>query len=277
MKLQFIGGLAVAVLAGVTPAAAQDLSGFAGLLATATEGYAQAFGEAVVNGQSVFVTAHGKAKLPAPLTGSYFINVDGKAASAVDAARQRESKLSQLHAVARTFGVEMELGDSKFTFETDTEAQQRRNREMIADRTAHPGTPLTPMNLGEPPKVFVARTGVRFKAPPAARLAEFLDAIKSAGVDDIRTSVNGPPAGILGVNASSEVLGFGSVETIDDAIWNAASADAIRNARNQAQSLAAAAGRNVGEARQILLLAKAIQGGEAVVTVAVRFGFAPKS
>jgi uncharacterized protein YggE len=279
MKLHFMGGLAVAVLAGATPAAAQDLSGFAGILATATEGYAQAFGEAVVNGQSVFVTAHGKAKLPAPLTGSYFVNVDGKSASAVEAARQRDGKLGQLRAVAQQFGVQMELGDSRFALETDSEAQQRRTREIIAERTAHPElkAPLAFPSVGDAPKIFVARTGVRFKEPPAARLAAFLDAIRASGVDDIRTSLTAASPGLFGINPSSEVLGFGSVETIDDAVWNAAGADAISNARNQAQTLAAAAGRNVGEARQILLLAKAIQDGEAVVTVAVRFGFAPKS
>jgi hypothetical protein len=148
----------------------------------------------------------------------------------------------------------------------------------VAERAAHPESKPSPTfsPLGEAPKLFVARTGVRFKEPPAVRLPAFLDAIRAAGVDDIRTSLTATPPGLFGINASSEVLGFGSVETIDDAIWNAASAAAIRNARGQAQALAMAAGRNLGEARQILVLAKAIQGGEAVVTIAVRFGFAPK-
>jgi uncharacterized protein YggE len=279
MKRTLIAAAFVSTFLFASAAAAQDTGGFTALLATATEGFGQTLGEAMTNGQSVFVTAHGRAKLPAPLTGSYFVNVDGKSASAVDAARQRETKLAQLRAVAQQFGVPMEVGDSRFSLETDTEAQQRRNREIIAERAAHPETkaPLAFPNVGDAPKIFVARTGVRFKEPPAARLAAFLDAIRTAGVDDIRTSLTATPPGLLGINQSSEILGFGSVETVDEAIWNAASADAVRNARNQAQTLAAAAGRNVGEARQILFLAKAIQGGEAVVTIAVRFGFAPKS
>ena len=270
----------VALLASMAGrASAQDAGGFATLLTTATEGFGQTLGEAMTNGQSVFVTAHGKAKLPAPLTGSYYVNVDGKSASAVEAAHQREGKLSQLRSAAQQFGVTMELGESRFSLETDAEAQQRRMREMAAERAARADAkaPVVFPTLGEAPKIFVARTGVRFKEPPADRLAAFLDAIRAAGVDDIRTSLTASPPNMFGINTASEVLGFGSVEAVDDAVWNAASTDAIRNARLQAQTLAAAAGRNVGEARQILFLAKAIQSGEGVVTVAVRFGLAPKS
>ncbi len=45
--------------------------------------------------------------------------------------------------------------------------------------------------------------------------------------------------------------------------------------RHQAEALAAAGGRKLGEARQILQLNRAVQGDQAVVTVAARFGFAP--
>ena len=123
----------------------------------------------------------------------------------------------------------------------------------------------------------MARTGVRFKEPPVDRLPAFLDAVRAAGVDDIRTNPSGPTVGLAILTQSQEVLGFGSVEKISDAIWNAAATDAIHNARNQAEALATASGRQLGEVRQVLFLTKAIQNGEAVVTIAVRFGFAPKS
>ena len=122
MTRVLIGALAAATLiAG--PAAAQESSSFVGLLATSMEGLGQTLGESIVGGQSIFLTAHGQAKLPAPLTGSYFINVDGKSASATDAARQREQKLAELRAVAQRFGVDMEVGDSRFSLDTDFAAQ----------------------------------------------------------------------------------------------------------------------------------------------------------
>ena len=277
MKTTFSVVVLSAATLFATQASAQDLSGFAGVMATLTEGYAQTFGEAVVNGQSVFVTAHGQAKLPEPQAGSYFVDVDGRSASAVEAARIRETKLAQLRSIAQTFGTEMEVGESRFSLGTDTEAQQRRTREIVAERAAHPGTPIIVPPVGEAQKIFVARTGVRFKAPPAARLPEFLDAVRGTGVDDIRTSPINPVLSMFNLTQPSETLGFGSVETVDSKVWDAASADAVRNAREQAQALTGPAGRAVGEARQILMLSRSVQNGEAVVTIGVRFGFAPRT
>ena len=275
--------LAVSCLSAAAPASAQDLGGFAGVLATLTEGFGQTFAEAAGGGQSVFVTAHGKAKLPTPPTGAYFVNVDGEAVSAVEAARLREQKLSQLRAVSQKFGVEMQLGESRFSLETDSEAQQRRNRDLIAARVARAngGAPANSPPIAIPPpeapeKLFIARTGVRFNAPTAARLPEFLDAVRGAGVDDIRTSASGPAAGLLAMVQSQEVLGFGSVDQVSDAVWDAAGREAMAAARAQAQTLAAAAGRSVGDAKQILLLSKSLKDGDAEVAVAVRFAFAPK-
>jgi hypothetical protein len=200
--------------------------------------------------------------------------VEGTSHSAVEAGKVRDARLAQLRTVAKSFGIAMELGESRFTLDVDHPAQAKRMRETAQANVLHPGV-FTPADTDDIPKVFKARTGVRFTAPSGDHMPAFLDALRSAGVDEISGDLNSRPPGMF--QQASEILGFGSVEKIDDAIWDAASADAIRSARSQAQTLAAAAGRNVGEARQILFLAKAIQGGDAVVTIAVRFGFAPKS
>jgi len=48
-------------------------------------------------------------------------------------------------------------------------------------------------------------------------------------------------------------------------------------ARRQADVLASAAGRRVGDARQVLMIAKTVQAEDATVTVAVRYGLVPPS
>ncbi len=275
-KVLFGAVLAAGVVAATPGARAQD-TGLPGLAAVVTEGLGQALGEASQGGSSVFVTAAGKVRLPTPLSGSYFVNVEGKADSAVEAARLRDQRMVDARRVASQFGVDMELGDSAFRREVDLAAQQaetqRINAEVQADRRAHPGEPLPPRPVREPKKVFVARTGVRFRAPDASRLPAFLDALTSAGIDIEGAGLASRPMNFL--TTTQEVLGFGAVEKIDPAIWDQASQAAIQAARRQAGILAAAAGRRVGEVRQIMMLSRAVSGGEASVTVAVRFAYAP--
>ena len=271
--------LAAAMLA--TSAHAQDAGGFAGLMATAVEGVGQSLGEAATAGSSIFVTGKGYAHLPAPLTDAYFVNIEGKAASAVDAARIRDQRLDQLRAVSKRFGVDMEIGESAFSREVDTEAQQsairKRNADRVAERTAHPGQIVIDTTLPDASRVFIAKTGVRFKSPDAARLPAFLDALAAAGADQLSEGL-GARGGMPNLfSAATEVLGFGSVQAVDAAIWDKASADAVANARHQAEVLAAASGRQVGEVRQILSLARGVEGDKASVTIAVRFAFRPNS
>lgn len=70
------------------------------------------------------------------------------------------------------------------------------------------------------------------------------------------------------------MLGFGSTDQIDPALWDRASQDAVAEARRQATVLATAAGRTLGAARQVLVLTRSVQGSTASVTVAVRYAFA---
>ena len=121
---------------------------------------------------------------------------------------------------------------------------------------------------------FITRTNVRLRSSDPKRMASFLDALIGAGIDIVFVA-NGGVGFPNTFFRNNELLGFGVLEKIDDSIWDQASASAIAEARRQATVLAAAAGRQVGEATQILLLARSSQGDEASVTVAVRFAFAP--
>ena len=63
----------------------------------------------------------------------------------------------------------------------------------------------------------------------------------------------------------------GSVETLDDSIWNAAGADAIRKARAQGEALAAAGGRTLGPVKSIIVLGRSADSGQATESLGVRF------
>ena len=271
-----IAAATVTLLVGAPAlAAAQDVSGFAAPLAAAVEGFGQSVGEAAVGGSSIFVTATGRADLPAPLPDAYLINVEGRSASAVEAQRLRDGRLAAARAAAAQYGVSVEVGTTAFSREVDAAAQQRRRNQAAAERLAHPGTPVAEVVPADDDRLFVARTGVRFRAADARRLPAFLDALKAAGVDSPSGSLGLAAPGLFG--RSTEVLGFGALETVDPAIWDRANQAAVAEARRQAQVLAQASGRGLGEVRQVLMLTRNLQGSAASVTLAVRFAFAPAS
>jgi len=60
-------------------------------------------------------------------------------------------------------------------------------------------------------------------------------------------------------------------DMVDDAVWDRLGVKAVASARHEAQVLARAAGRDVGEAEQIMVLSKTVQGDAAVMTVSVRY------
>ncbi len=270
MKTILQSAIAVSLLLAA-PVRAQDVSQFAGLLAAGTEGFGQSVGEAMTAGSSVFVTATGRAELPGPIADAYLVNIEGKSASAVEAARLRDQRLQVARDAAQRFGVEVEPGSASFSREIDQEAQAKRNAERMAERAAHPGVAV-PFTFDEDaPRVFVARIGVRFRTADPKRLPPFLDALTAAGVDNVSGTLG---AGGLPFLHSSEVLGFGSLDRIDPALWDKASRNAVAEARRQAELLAAAGGRQLGDVKQVMLLTRSVQGGAASVTVAARFAFA---
>ncbi len=276
-------GLAfVATVMLSAPAAAQQTDRIAAGLATAVEGLGQSVGESVLAGPNVFVTATGRTAISGARVSWYGTDVEGRANSAVEAARQRDSRLAAIEAEAKRFGVNFEIGASTFTLEYDT-PDRRGVQNALLGVAYPPALNIAPVGGGAgasaktpapPPKLlFVAKANVRFQAADPTRLPDFLDAIRAAGVE----SLSGGPAvpGMFNMFQNSQLLGFGDIEKVDDVTWDRASRAAMTEARRQADVLAAAAGRSVGEAQQVMSLTRAIQGGEATVTVAVRFGFRP--
>jgi uncharacterized protein YggE len=275
-------GLAIlAALCGSGPALAQQTDQFASGLAAAVEGLGQSVGRSVLSGPNVFVTATGRTAISGARTSWYGTDVEGRAESAVEAARQRDSRLAAIEAQAKRFGVNFEIGSSTFTLEPDTPGRRRAGNLLApgvyAQAALDGATPGTTGDGKTPPPapklVFIAKANLRFQAVDSTRLPGFLDAIRAAGVE----SLTGGPAtpGMFNMFQNSQLLGFGDIEKVDDASWDRAGRAAMAEARRQAEVLAAAAGRSVGEPEQVMSLTRGIQGGEATVTVAVRYGFAP--
>jgi uncharacterized protein YggE len=245
----------------------------AATLAPAEEEFGQSIGQAAFAGPSIFVTASGRAKLPAPIADTYYVTVESKNASAVAAARDRDAKVAQLQAVAKHLGVDLQLGETGISLEIDTDAQQRliteRNARRQAQSTQPPPLPFIVQSTVGTPKIFVAKSSLKFGALSNAATPAFFDAIHAAGVDNIS---HGLPQQTNAFMPTSNFMGFGSIATLDDNFWAAASEEAFRSAHAQAQALAAASGRSLGPARQIIVLSRTAEGVEAVESLAVRFG-----
>ena len=262
---------------------AQQVEQFASGLSTAVEGLGQGVAGAMTSGETVFVTATGRAPLPAPLTDAYVINIEGRSASAVEAATLRDQRLSATRALAQRLGVTVEIGSSAFAREQDYQAAASA---ASAEASANAASAAASLNREPPPlyikpvrapgvtiKVFSVKTSVRFRSDDPRRLPAFLDALTAAGVDSTFSGQDRNAGNIFA--GMGQALGFGPVAKIDDAVWDRASQSAVVEARRQASVIASAANRQIGEARQILLLNRNVQGDSASVTVAVRFALSP--
>ena len=278
MKYAILAVLAFCVAGGT--ASAQQAEQFAGGLATAVEGVGQGVADGMMAGQSVFVTATGRAALPTPLTDAYVIDIEGRSTSAVEAARLRDQRLGATRSLAAKFDVTVEIGSSAFARQDDyrnaaSDAAFAARDASAAAAAAAAGSPpplfIKPAvaNAKVAVKMFSARTSVRFRSEDPRRLPPFLDALAAAGVDATFTGQERNGMNIFA--GMTQALGFAPVAKIDDAVWDRASQAAVVEARRQAGILASAAGRQVGEARQILLLTRSVQGDTASVTVAVRY------
>lgn len=69
------------------------------------------------------------------------------------------------------------------------------------------------------------------------------------------------------------LLGLDPTRDPGEAVWNQATADGVRKARAQAEAIAEASGRRLGPVRYVSVLMRAHDGENALVSVAVRFGF----
>ena len=76
------------------------------------------------------------------------------------------------------------------------------------------------------------------------------------------------------VTDTIHLLGLDATRDPGEAVWNAATADAVVRARAQAETIAGASGRSLGPVRYVSVLMRSHDGTHALVSVAVRFGFA---
>jgi hypothetical protein len=259
------------------PAAhAQDSSQLASVLVAATESLGQAMGSATANGSNVFVTATGHASLSTPADESYTLTIQGRAKSAVEATRQHEDRIKAAQRLAIQFHVVLDVGSTSFTSQIDSVQVQQRAAQARAQaaqlRNAGAQALDMPLTVGEFPTVFVVSSQVRFTAADRAQFAAFLDALGTAGALD-----NGGGGFVQLMNNPNafDFLGLGTPGSADDAVWDKALADAMAAARREAQAVAAQAGRQLGDVKQVSVLARSVRVQEASVTVAVSYAFAP--
>ena len=222
---------------------------------------------------SVTVTAEGHAKSATSTNAPVVMTLTAKSESAVQAATLREARLKQVRDIARTMGVEIEVVDSGISTVIDPAAQAKAMQAWQANRAAHPGGPFMPPDTESLPQLFVATAIVRVHQVAADKTAAFLDALKGAGVDDLGLS-NTSAMQVMFLQSYEGLRTF-DVDRLDSAAWAKADADAIANARRQAEDLAAAAGGSLGPVEKVSSLTRNGVDGEAVVTVSVRFGFTP--
>jgi len=259
--------LAAALASG---ASAQVSGATAGIVAAGAEGFGQGLGAAVTGAPSVFVTATGRAPIPIVIA-AYAANIEGKAASAVEAARLRDQKLDAARAIAARFHVAIEVGASSISHEAVTPPPLRlRPVEAAAPPASRPAA-AAPAESAAPS--FIARIGASFRPSDPHQDPAFLDALDAAGVE-ISTPGKGSSLAAM-MNAMAPGASAAGAEAANDPAFDRASQNAIAEARRQASVLAAAAGRVVGDAEQILLLTRNTQANEASVTVAVRFALTP--
>jgi hypothetical protein len=276
MKGRLLAGV-LALSAVSSVAGAQQADKFAAGLATAMEGLGQSVGESAVSGSSVFVTATGHAPWPPAGRIWYSAIIAAHDASAVDAAHARDGRLVAIETAARRYGVVTERQSSSFAMDSGV-TKPKSATVMPALPAASGGPP--PSNMA-PAKIvaetamprFTAKTTIRFAATDPDHLPEFLDAIRAQGVE----SISGGPTTSNPLNflQNNSLFGQDAADKVDEAVWDRASRAARAEARRQAGVLAAAAGRSLGEVRQVTTLSRDVQAGEAGVTLAVRFAFAP--
>jgi hypothetical protein len=252
MRLIIPAALILAALA--TGASAQVSGATAGIVAAGAEGLGQGLGAGITGTASVFVTATGNASLPISSGDTYLATIEGKAPTAMEAARLRDQRLEAARAIAQRFHAGVEVDASGIWRETAKVAPPRPagSGPPSGGGAAKPAIPPAADEVG---RDFIARTTVRFAPSDSRQDPALLDALDAAG--------------IVGASAPSPSQGA------DDAATDMAGQKAIAEARRQATVLASAAGRQVGEAQRILLLLKNTKGAEATVTVAVRFALTP--
>ena len=276
---RFAAAVAVAALFA-TPVAAQDI---AGPVAAAVDQFGQSLSESMTGGPGLFVTAQGEAPLPAAASTPMTVTIKGTGATAVEAVAERNTQLERVRSVANRFDVAMDVGATNYAIgeampdwlsadaaaavdwsgETD-DAVDVELIEPVSEADAAPAAADA--------RTVTASVQVKLDRPNESRLPEFVDALVEAGVSNLDDSLNGLNLGAMTPFLS--LLGLDPTRDPGEAVWNQATADGVRKARAQAEAIAEASGRSLGPVRYVSVLMRSHDGENALVSVAVRFGFA---
>lgn len=267
-----------AALALAPAAQAQDISG---AIAGALDQFGQSLGESVQQGESIFVSAVGETRLPggasAPAAQPITLSLSGEGATAVEAGRSRDEQVAKVRDVARRFGVTAELGKTSFAYGeafamTDTLDWDMFDTDMDASVEVA-AAEVEEAAVAEPSHTFTATAEMTIGRPADARMAAFVDALAEAGIPSFTdTSVDLSELGALGMWAG--LLGLSAPADPGEGVWSAATADAIAKARVQAEQVASAAGRPLGQVKNVTVYLRHQDGENAYVTLSARFGFA---
>lgn len=275
--------VAAAALAAATPAAAQDI---AGPVAAAVDQFGQSMAESMTGGPGLFVTAQGEAPMPAAASTPMTVTIKGTGKSAVEAVADRNAQLERVRSVANRFDVAMDVGATNYAIAEADEWSPASD----AWASAFPGESPTldgdgdgqidveriePVSVEEvaptDTRTVTASVVVTLDRPNESRLPEFVDALVDAGVSDLDDSLNGLNFGAMTPFLS--LLGLDMARDPGEPVWNQATADGVRKARAQAEAIAEASGRRLGPVRYVSVLMRSHDGENALVSVAVRFGF----
>lgn len=268
---------ALSLMLACGAANAADTGEIAGSVAASLASFGQGLGDAVTGAPSVFVTATGHAKRLHVAVKGFGVSLQSKAQTASEAVDERDRAVDLAKSIAAKFDVDV-IGES----ETMTRGDEGGLGDAMAAARMATGVAgvdqiVNASGKASTAKQFVAHATLNFHvhdSPEAGahigrKKAAFLDALVSAGLD---FELDGQRSGFV-FNPLAN-LSLGGDEIVDEATWDQASADAMAEARRQAAVLAAAAGRSLGEARQVLQLLKTAQDDKVNVTVAVRYSLA---
>jgi len=268
---------AVAAVLMATPVAAQDI---AGPVAAAVDQFGQSMAESMAGGPGVFVTAQGRAPLPDAGALPMTLTIKGEGKTAAEAVADRNAQLDRVRSAANNFDVAIEVGTTTYSISEGTgwtEASAyagAMDAAAVAEAAAEAAVAVDAAGdaaeEAPPARTVTASVQVKIVRPNETRLPAFVDALVDAGVTDLDDSLNGMNLGQMQPFLS--LMGLDTARDPGEAVWNAATADAIVRARAQAETIAAASGRPLGQVRYVSVLLRSHDGEDALVSVAVRFG-----
>lgn len=273
--------IAAAALAIATPAAAQDI---AGPVAAAIDQFGHSMAESMTGGPGLFVTVQGEAPLAAGASAPMTVTIKGTGQTAVEAVADRNAQLERVRSVANRFDVAMNVGATNYAI-ADADAWTLDSPMAAMDWSAEGEAAMDAVEVAEvdgldaeqdaaasaDARIVTASVQVKLDRPNESRLPGFVDALVEAGVNDLDDSLNGLNLGAMTPFLS--LLGLDGARDPGESVWNQATADGVRKARAQAETIAEASGRRLGPVRYVSVLMRSHDGERALVSVAVRFGF----